>query len=342
MIHTGQHYDDALSQRFFQELRLPPAAVNLGVGSGPHGRQTGQMLDRLERVLLELRPDVVVTYGDTNSTLAGALAAVKLHLPVARVEAGVRSFDRRMPEEVNRVAADHVADLLLAPTPTAVANLEKEGLGERTVLTGDLMYDAVLAVNSLALQHSEIQDRLGVVPGSYGVVTIHRAENTDDLGRLTRLTTALNAVAEHGLRLIFLQHPRTARALEQLGWRPHPAISLLPPAGYLDTLALLARARVALTDSGGLQKEAFFLGCPTVTLRDRTEWVETVQGGGNLLADADPDRVVAAVATWAQRYPSGRADFTTSVAAAFGDGHAAERIRDAVLALVDRTRARQP
>jgi UDP-GlcNAc3NAcA epimerase len=333
IVHTGQHYDPQMSDIFFDELDIPPAAFNLGVGSGSHGRQTGRMLAAIEQVLVKVRPNAVVTYGDTNSTIAGALAAVKLNVPAAHVEAGVRSFNRRMPEEINRVAVDHVSDLLLAPTPTAVANLDKEGLSARTVLTGDLMYDAVVMYRGRARERSAILARLGLTAGEYGVVTVHRAENTGDGQRLRQLLRALNDVAPRCGRLIFPVHPRTRNVIRSTvpEWAPQAALEVVAPVGYLDTLALVDHARMLLTDSGGLQKEAFFLGCPTVTLRDETEWVETVQWGGNILAGADPEAICTAVSTWAGRFPGGRTDFSAAVTAAFGDGHAADRITQALL-----------
>ncbi|MBI3029547.1 MAG: UDP-N-acetylglucosamine 2-epimerase (non-hydrolyzing) [Candidatus Rokubacteria bacterium] len=336
IVHTGQHYDAGMSDVFFDELAIPPATFNLGVGSGSHGSQTDQMLARIEGALLNGRPDIVVTYGDTNSTLAATLSAAKLHIPVAHVEAGLRSFNRRMPEEINRVVADHVSDLLLAPTPTAIANLEKEGLAERAVLTGDIMYDAVLFNRRLAAQRSSILDRLALEPRRYGVVTIHRAENTDDEKRLRKVLSALNEIAATAARLVFPLHPRTAKVLQSRfpAWSPHPRLQLIPPAGYLDTLSLVGHARMLLTDSGGLQKEAFFLGCPCITLREETEWVETLQGGGNILAGIEPEAIRAAVSAWEARAPAGQADFSAAAAAAFGDGHAADRIRDAVLAFI--------
>src|SRR5688572_22147808 len=206
IVHTGQHYDAGMSDVFFSELGIPHPDHNLGIGSGPQGAQTGQMLAAIEQVLLDERPDVVVTYGDTNSTLAGALAAAKLHVPVAHVEAGLRSFNRRMPEEINRVVADHACDLLLAPTPTAVANLEKEGRGDHVLLTGDIMYDAVQGHRARAEERTAVGRRLRLQPGGYGVVTIHRAANTDEDERLSSLTRALNTVAERGLSLVFPLH----------------------------------------------------------------------------------------------------------------------------------------
>jgi len=336
IIHAGQHYDPGMSDVFFDELAIPPAAINLGVGSGSHGVQTGQMLARIEDALVNSRPDLVVTYGDTNSALAATLSAAKLHIPVAHVEAGLRSFNRRMPEEINRIVADHVSDLLLAPTPTAIANLDTEGLGKRAILTGDIMYDAVLFNRRLAAQRSRILERLALEPRRYGVVTIHRAENTDDETRLGKALLALDEIAATAVPLVFPLHPRTAKVLRSRfpTWSPHPRLQLIPPIGYLDTLSLVGHARMLLTDSGGLQKEAFFLGCPCITLRDETEWVETLHGGGNILTGVDPEAIRAAVSTWDARCPEGRGDFSTAVAASFGDGHAADRIRDAVLAFV--------
>jgi UDP-GlcNAc3NAcA epimerase len=334
IVHTGQHYDAGLSDVFFEELRIPRATVNLGVGSGSHASQTGQMLEKMEQVLLEIRPDVAITYGDTNSTLAGALAAAKLHIPVAHVEAGVRSFNRQMPEEINRVLTDHLSDLLLAPTAIAMENLEKEGLSGKAILTGDIMYDAVLFNRNLAEMRSNILERLGLVPHSYGLVTIHRAENTDNQKRLGRLLTALNDIAAKNLQLVFPMHPRTAKLLRSKfpAWSPHPGLRLVEPVGYFDMLCLVRFARVSLTDSGGLQKEAFFLGCPAVTLREETEWVETIYAGGNILAGADTRKICQAVSTWESRLLAGKADFARMAATLFGDGHAAEKIRNELLA----------
>jgi len=338
IVHTGQHYDPSMSDIFFAELELPDAQFNLGVGSGRHGSQTGLMLGELERVLLETAPDLVVVYGDTNSTLAGALAAVKLHIPVAHVEAGLRSFNRRMPEEVNRIVADHVCDLLLAPTPTAIENLVIEGLAERSVFTGDIMYDAVLFYRQLALRQSQVRTRLRLEPYEYGVVTVHRAENTDDTSRLRSLLDAFNALADAGLPLIFPVHPRTTQRIrsELADWSPHPRLRLIDPLGYLDMLWLVDHATVLLTDSGGLQKEAFFLGCPCVTLRDETEWIETVQAGGNVLAGADALKILAVVDQSKRRSAGSPADFTRAINASFGNGDAANRTLDALLGFAGR------
>ena len=325
IIHTGQHYDAQMSDIFFAELELPQAAVNLGVGSGSHGSQTGTMLAELERVLMASKPDAIIVYGDTNSTLAASLAGVKLHIPVAHVEAGLRSFNRHMPEEINRVAADHVCDLLFAPTPVAVANLRVEGLAGRSVYTGDVMYDSVLFFRKLAAKRSTILTRLGLHAGTYAVATLHRAENTDHLGRLGALLASLNLIADQHMQVIFPIHPRTLARIKSAlpNWQPHERLRVIEPVGYLDMLTLVGHGAVTLTDSGGLQKEAFFLGCPCVTLRDETEWEETVRASGNVLTGADPAAIAAAVAGWLERYPHGQADFTAAIRSNFGDGQAA-------------------
>jgi UDP-GlcNAc3NAcA epimerase len=328
ILHTGQHYDPGMSEIFFDELDLPIADFKLPSCPGSHAHQTAAMLTGIECVLDQDQPDLVVVYGDTNSTLAGALAATKLHLSVAHVEAGLRSFNRRMPEEINRIVADHVCDLLLAPTGTGIENLAKEGLAFRSVLTGDIMYDSVLHYLAVARRSSSILMRLGLTPGRYALATLHRADNTDDRRRLGSLLTVLNEVAARTIGIVLPLHPRTAAKISTLfpEWHPHPQIKVITPTGYLDMLALLANARVALTDSGGLQKEAFFVGCPCVTLRSETEWIETIDAGANILADADPARIHAALRCWEERYPLGHADFSPAVEAAFGRGHAAQKI----------------
>jgi UDP-GlcNAc3NAcA epimerase len=337
IVHTGQHYDAQMSDVFFSELDLPQALFNLGVGSGHHGSQTGIMLAQLERVLQEIRPDLVVVYGDTNSTLAGSLASVKLHIPVAHVEAGLRSFNRRMPEEINRVVADHACDFLLAPTPTAMSHLRSEGLLERSLFSGDVMYDAVLQYRQVANERSTVLTTFAVEPHAFGLVTVHRAENTDDPPRLRSLLIAFNEIAERSLPLIFPAHPRTLKRISAdfPGWRPHPRLQLIAPLGYLDMLQLVDNASVTLTDSGGLQKEAFFLDCPCVTLRDETEWEETVQARGNILTGVDSAAIHAAVRHWAERFPSGQADFTKAARASFGDGRAARTIVKALLGFLE-------
>jgi UDP-N-acetylglucosamine 2-epimerase len=338
IVHTGQHYDAGMSDIFFDELNIPRAHFHLDIGSGRHGDQTARMLKAIENLLLDTTPDLVVTFGDTNSTLAGVLAASKLHIPVAHVEAGLRSFNRRMPEEVNRLVADHVSDLLLAPTPTAIRNLENENLASRTVFTGDIMYDAVLFNREFAKRKSRILDELQLEPKTYGLVTIHRASNTDENERLDILLHALNEVARTRLPLVFPVHPRTANSLKLKGgnWLAHSTIQLVEPLGYLDMLALLDAAKITLTDSGGLQKEAFFVGCPCITLRDETEWVETVEAGGNVLTGAEPEKIFAAVDQWQQHEAGTNSGFSKEASRYFGDGHAAHAILDALCRFTDR------
>jgi len=321
LVHTGQHFDDNMSKVFFDELGIPKPKYNLGVGGGTHGQNTGRMLEGIEPVLLYERPDWVLVYGDTDSTLAGALAAVKLHIPVAHVEAGLRSFNRHMPEEINRVLTDHAADLLLAPTPTAVENLRREGLPEARVRwVGDVMYDAALHFGRLADRASTALERLGLEPRGYVLATVHRAENTDDPARLEAVFEGLSRVAAE-LPVALPLHPRTRKALERLGWleRSRERLQLIEPVGYLDMVALEKNARLIATDSGGVQKEAYFFGVPCVTLRDETEWVELVEAGWNLLA---PPRDAETVA----RAIRAHLDARGRPIEAYGDGRAAERI----------------
>ncbi len=283
LVHTGQHYDESMSDIFFEELGIPQPAFHLGVGSGSHGAQTGRMLEAIEKVLLDVRPQAMLVYGDTNSTLAGALAAAKLHVPVAHVEAGLRSFNRRMPEEINRVMADHLSRWLFAPTSTAVENLRREGIAADAVAqVGDVMYDAALYYGRRASEDS--LDNLGLRPRDYVLATIHRAENTDVPARLTALVEALRRIAAE-IPVVLPVHPRTRAALARLRLPldSTPGLRLLDPLGYLDMVALEKHARVIATDSGGVQKEAFFHRVPCVTLRDETEWTELVSMGWNRL-----------------------------------------------------------
>jgi UDP-GlcNAc3NAcA epimerase len=297
LVHTGQHYDPDMSEVFFEELDVPRPDRSLGVGSGTHAVQTARMLERLEEALLEEAPDAVLVYGDTNSTLAGALAAAKLHLPVAHVEAGLRSFNRAMPEEVNRVLTDHVSELLLAPTDTAVRNLLAEGIESRWIeRVGDVMYDAALHYAGRAAD-SPVLERLGLEEGGYILATVHRAENTDVPARLEVLVEALCRVGER-VPVVLPLHPRTRGALERLGLLEavSPGMRLVDPVGYLDMIRLEQASALIATDSGGVQKEAFFHGVPCVTLRDETEWVELVELGWNRLAPPTGiDRVVSAL-----------------------------------------------
>ncbi len=286
LIHTGQHYDDRMSAVFFSELGIPEPDFHLGVGSGSHGAQTGQMLAAIERVLLDTRPDAVLVYGDTNSTLAGALAACKLHLPIAHIEAGLRSFNRRMPEEINRVLTDHAADLLLAPTDLAVSNLLHEGIDRSRIhQVGDVMYDVALYYRRAALERTALFAALGVSPKNYVLATVHRAENTDTIERLQAILDALCELARL-CPVVMPLHPRTRGMLDRLGLlaQAHSALKLIEPIGYLDMLALESHARLIATDSGGVQKEAYFCGVPCVTLREETEWQELVDLGVNRLA----------------------------------------------------------
>jgi UDP-GlcNAc3NAcA epimerase len=315
IIHTGQHYDAALSDVFFEQLAIPLPDYHLGVGSGLHGAQTGEMLRKIEAVLLEDPPDWVVVYGDTNSTLAGALAAAKLHVPIAHVEAGLRSFNRRMPEEINRIATDHISDLLLCPTATALHHLDREGLRQRAVQTGDVMYDAVLAFREAA-QRSGATAAGARQPATFALATIHRAENTDDPDRLRAIFSGLERIARDICPVLLPLHPRTARTLETCGFHP-TAVTILPPAAYLDMLQLEWGARFILTDSGGVQKEAYFAQKPCITMRDETEWEETLANGCNVLTGADERRIFEAAVHASEAGPW---------TAVYGDGQAGAAI----------------
>lgn len=284
LIHTGQHYDTNMSDVFFKELAIPSPDHYLGIGSGTHGQQTGRMLEALERVLCNERPDWVLIYGDTNTTLAGALAAGKLHLPVAHVEAGLRSFNREMPEELNRVVADHVASLLFAPTAASVENLRREGIaGSRVHLVGDVMYDVALRFAECADAGDRLQ-AIGVTPGTYVLATIHRQENTDHPDRLRTIFDGLTSVARD-IPVVIPLHPRTRQAMrhERLDYDTRRGLHVVPPVGYLDMLLLERHAAAIVTDSGGVQKEAYFFRVPCVTLRTETEWNELLSAGTNRL-----------------------------------------------------------
>ena len=315
LIHTGQHYDEAMSDVFFTTLEIPSPDYNLAVGSGSHAHQTGEMLIRLEEVLLKEAPDVVLVYGDTNSTLAGALTAAKLHLPVGHVEAGLRSFNRRMPEELNRIVADHLAALLFCPTQTAVDNLKREGIEKGVHLVGDVMYDIALA-SAQEARKRDIVHRLGLEPKGYVLATVHRPANVDER---VPLESVLRAFAGCGETVVFPVHPRTRKMIKQFGLAQGlpPSVVLIEPVDYLDFLALLIEAKKVATDSGGVQKEAYFFGIPCVTLRDETEWMETVEDGWNAVVGTDTRDVVDAIRNF---NPQG------TKSKSFGDGHAAERI----------------
>jgi UDP-GlcNAc3NAcA epimerase len=291
IVHTGQHYDYGMSEIFFKELDIPEPDINLGVGSGLQGQQTGKMLIGIEEVLLAEKPDWALVYGDTNSTLAGALAAVKLKVPVAHVEAGLRSFNREMPEEHNRVLTDHCSDLLFCPTQTAVENLDREGITRGVHLVGDVMYDSVLHNIKLAEKNSRILEELDLKPKSYALATVHRAENTDNPARLTSIFFAFYQIAKNKLPVIIPLHPRTREKLNNSETYQHNNLVLIDPVSYLDMLLLEKQAKVILTDSGGVQKEAYWFEVPCVTLRDETEWMETVKTGWNRLSGTDSQKI---------------------------------------------------
>jgi UDP-N-acetylglucosamine 2-epimerase len=314
LVHTGQHYDHAMSDRFFSELDLPQPDVNLDVRSASHGRQTAAMLERIEDLLLARRPDAVLVRGDTNSTLAGALAACKLGIPVIHVEAGERSFEITQPEEINRVAVDHISSLHFCVSQAAVRRLAVEGLTNSVTWVGDVMLDALLMCVPVAARVSDVLARLGVTPGRYALATVHRAVNTDNPERLRAIVSAVNRVDE---RVVFPVHPRTRHTLKGLGLRFGPQVVVTDPVGYLDMLQLERHARLIATDSGGVQREAYYLGVPCLTLRDETEWRETVEAGWNTLVGTDPARVLAA---WSNpRTPAARPPI-------YGTGQAADAI----------------
>jgi len=375
IVHTGQHYDYEMSKVFFDELEIPKPDYNLGVGSGSHGEQTGEMLKRIEPVLVKERPDVVLVYGDTNSTLAGALAAAKLHIPVAHIEAGLRSFNKAMPEEINRVLTDHVSTILFCPTETAVKNLQKEGFtnivndghlvsdphlyklrttnhGPVVINVGDVMYDSVLYNLELAEKRSDVLTRLSLTPNKlaepnepnklnqpnkpmmYALATVHRAENTDDPKRLRSIFQALGEIARELMPVILPLHPRTRKQLNALTDWANPTnsmnstnLKIIDPVSYLDMLWLEKHAQSILTDSGGVQKEAFILRVPCLTLREESEWAETVEAGWNVLVGADKKRIIEAARHFSSQRPS---DLPLNP---YGDGHASERIIEVVTCL---------
>lgn len=293
IVHTGQHFDANMSDVFFDELDIPEPNFHLGIGGGTHGQNTGRMIEALEKVLMQEQPDWVLVYGDTDSTLAGALAAVKLHIPLAHVEAGLRSFNRAMPEEINRVLTDHVSSKLFAPTETAIKNLALEGIsGEMVQNVGDVMYDAALYYGDKAEQNSSILDQLGLADKGYVLATLHRQENVDDR---TRLANILQGFAASNKTIVMSLHPRTRKRLQEFGLILPATMKVIDPVGYLDMVKLEKHAALIATDSGGVQKEAYFHGVPCITLRDETEWVELVEAGANRLVAANPEAITAAL-----------------------------------------------
>jgi UDP-GlcNAc3NAcA epimerase len=318
IVHTGQHYDQNMSGVFFQELDLPRPAYELGIGSATHGAQTGRMMEAIEEVLLQELPGWVLVYGDTNSTLAAALAGVKLHIRVAHVEAGLRSFNRRMPEEINRILTDHAADVLFAPTPAACRNLEKEGLGSKIIRSGDVMLDAAL----FSAEHTRdtVRQKLGLSAKSYCLATIHRAENTDNPASLRKLIGALRELSRT-LPVVFPLHPRTASRLSNssIPIDSTDSFTVIDPIGYLDMIDLEKNAALIATDSGGMQKEAYFFSVPCVTMRSETEWVELVEHGFNVLADPDAHSLARVFQNALQSTP----DWSIKL---YGDGDAAAQI----------------
>ena len=326
IIHTGQHYDEGMSAIFFRELEIPEPVYNIGIGSGSHGKQTGDMLAAIEKLLIAEKPDWVLVYGDTNSTLAGALAAAKLHIPVAHVEAGLRSFNRRMPEEINRVITDHLSTLLFCPSQVSVDNLTIEGIANGITIVGDVMADALQFAAAKVSTNSDILKHLDIQPNGYLMATVHRAENTDDPDCLINIMAALSELAEREVVVLPL-HPRTKKILENTFpallapdhscLTPNTSLQIIDPLGYFDTIALEKSARMILTDSGGMQKEAYWLKVPCITLRDETEWVETVETGWNILTGADHKKIINAIHNFTQ---------PTEHPSLYGDGHAAEKI----------------
>ena len=325
LVHTGQHYDHNMSQVFFEQLDIPEPHYNLGIGSGSHGRMTGSMLIKIEDVLLKERPDCVLVYGDTNSTLAGALAGAKLHIAVAHVEAGLRSFNRRMPEEINRVLTDQISGILFCPTDTAMSNLKQEGVTDGVLNVGDVMYDAFLKYQKMARDKSTILSDLDIQATEYCLATVHRQENTDNPDRLSNIFSALQKIASRQLPVIVPLHPRTKRCLQTHNIKADSStgVCVVQPVNYLDMIALESSAKAMLTDSGGMQKEAYFAGVPCVTLRDETEWVETVEAGANLIAGAEFDSILSAF----NKVQNANICIKDGL---YGDGHAAEKIVDAL------------
>ncbi|MCW6112291.1 non-hydrolyzing UDP-N-acetylglucosamine 2-epimerase [Clostridium sporogenes] len=321
LVHTGQHYDENMSKVFFEELQIPKPDYNLEIGSGNHGAQTGRILIKLEKIYLKERPDLVLVYGDTNSTFAGALCASKLLIPVAHVEAGLRSFNINMPEEQNRILTDHISRLLFAPTVTAEKNLHTEGINKYVYNVGDVMFDAVLHFKELAKQKKNIIDKISVKSGEYILTTIHRAENTNNINRLKNIIEALN---KSGKKIVLPLHPRTKKYIEHYNLQFSDNIKLIEPVGYLDMITLEMNSQKIVTDSGGVQKEAFFMKKPCITMRDETEWVETVKNGWNIIVGTDRDKILKSIAYFNPKIKQQNI---------FGNGKAGNKILDIINAI---------
>lgn len=325
LVHTGQHYDEMMSEVFFREPEIGAPDFNLAVAGGTHGAMTGKMLERIEALLIERKPDWVLIYGDTNSTIASALAAAKLNIRVAHVEAGLRSFNMRMPEEINRIVADRLSTLLFCPTEVAVKNLRREGVVQGVSLVGDVMYDVALQFSEIAERKSSALTHLGLSEKSFVLATCHRAENTDNLGRLASILRALNTIAQEKTVVLPI-HPRTRNKIEQFGLNNLlTQIIVIDPLSYLDMVLLEKNSAAIVTDSGGVQKEAFFYKVQCITTRDETEWLETVENGWNVLTGAEEKSIVDAFR---------RIDLRKSIEChPYGDGHAAEHILSHILSV---------
>lgn len=343
IVHTGQHYDENMSKVFFEEMKIPLPDYNLNVGSGSHGAQTAKMLEGLEEIFIKEQPDAVVVYGDTNSTIAGALAAVKIHIPVVHIEAGLRSFNKKMPEEINRIACDHMSSMLFTPTETGLKNLKAEGFGlenegmatadnPHVYHCGDIMYDNSLYFSTIINNEDQLYNSLGINKGKYILATVHRDSNTDNPENLEQIFSSFLDVADkHDLDIVLPLHPRTRNKMEdnltdglKLRMENSDRLKLIPPAGFLDIISLEKGARMIMTDSGGLQKESFFFKKPCVILRPQTEWVEIVNNGNALLADHDYERIMSSTEELLNKTDFSYPEF-------YGDGKAAEFICSKIL-----------
>lgn len=318
LIHTGQHYDYNMSNVFFNELQIPEPDYNLCIGSGNHGFQTGNMLIKLEEIYLKEKPDIVIVYGDTNSTLAGALSASKLLIPVVHIEAGLRSFNKKMPEEQNRIITDHISKLLFVPTDTAKNNLSAEGISDHVYNVGDVMFDAIIRFKEMAAIKSSIFEKLNYSKNNYILATVHRAENTNDISKLRNIIEALNESNEN---VIFPLHPRTKKYMESYGISLGNNVKVIEPVGYIDMIQLEANSKKIITDSGGVQKEAYLLKKVCITIRDETEWIETVHCGWNILTGTDKYKILEAIMS---------ANSKIEHPQLFGDGKAAVKIVDVI------------